>query len=146
MTVRTYRDLRVWQTGMDLVVGVYDLTRMLPKSEVYGLASQLQRAAVAVPANIAEGHTRSHLREYLQFLSIARSSLAEVATYLELIERLAYAPSEQTEPLLDLTASLNRQLLALRDSLSTRLHEDPFPYDATFPSPHTPIPRHPVTP
>jgi four helix bundle protein len=135
MTVRTYRDLRVWQTGMDLVIGVYDLTRVLPKSEVYGLASQIQRAAVSVPANIAEGHTRSHLREYLQFLSVARSSLAEVATYLELIERLAYAQSEQTQPLLDLTASLNRQLLALRDSLSARLQEDPFPHDSTIPSP-----------
>ena len=140
MTVRTYRDLRVWQTGMDLVVGVYDLTRSLPKSEIYGLSSQLQRAAVSVPANIAEGHTRNHLREYLQFLSIARSSLAEVASYLELIERLSYAPAERTQPLLDLTSSLNRQLLALRDSLSTRLQEDPFPYDSTFPSPDTPTP------
>ena len=135
MTVRTYRDLRVWQTGMDLVVGVYDLTRTLPKSETYGLSSQLQRAAVSVPANIAEGHTRSHLREYLQFLSVARSSLAEVATYLELVERLSYAETERTQSLLDLTSSLNRQLLALRDSLSTRLQEDQFPYDSTFPTP-----------
>ena len=137
MTVRTYRDLRVWQTGMDLVVGVYDLTRALPKSEIYGLSSQLQRAAVSVPANIAEGHTRNYLREYLQFLSVARSSLAEVATYLELIERLSYAPTERTLPLLDLTSSLNRQLLALRDSLSTRLQEDSVPYDPTLPSPDT---------
>jgi four helix bundle protein len=135
VTVRTYHDLRVWQSGMDLVVGVYDLTRTLPKSEIYGLSSQIQRAAVSVPANIAEGHTRSHLREYLQFLSVARSSLAEVATYLELIERLSYAETERTQPLLDLTSSLNRQLLALRDSLSTRLQEDPFPYDSTFPPP-----------
>ena len=135
MTVRMYRDLRVWQTGMDLVIGVYELTQMLPKSEIYGLSSQIQRAAVSVPANIAEGHTRSHLREYLQFLSISRSSLAEVATYLELIERLSYAPKERTQPLLDLTSSLNRQLLALRDSLSTRLQEDPLPYDPTLPSP-----------
>jgi four helix bundle protein len=122
---------------MDLVVGVYDLTRTLPKSEIYGLSSQPQRAVVAVPANIAEGHTRNHLREYLQFLSIARSSLAEVATYLELIERLSYAPPERTQPLLDLTSSVNRQLLALRDSLSTRLQEDSVPYDSTFPSPDT---------
>jgi four helix bundle protein len=131
VVVQGFRELRVWQSGMQLVVGVYELTRALPKSELYGLSSQIQRAAVSVPANIAEGHARSHLREYLQFLSIARSSLAEVATYLELIERLSYAPSGQTQPLLDLTASLNRQLLALRDSLSTRLQEDPFPYDPT---------------
>ena len=57
MAVQSFRDLRVWQSGMELVVGVYELTRTLPKSEVYGLSSQLQRAAVSVPANIAEGHT-----------------------------------------------------------------------------------------
>jgi four helix bundle protein len=133
MALQGFRELRVWQAGMDLVVGVYELTRTLPKSEVYGLSSQLQRAAVSVPANIAEGHARGHLKEYLQFLTIARASLAEVATYLELIERLSYAHPEQTQPLLDLTASLNRQLLALRDSLSTRLQEDPFPYDPISP-------------
>jgi four helix bundle protein len=118
---------------MELVVGTYELTRILPKSEVYGLSSQLQRAVVSVPANIAEGHTRRSLREYLQFLSIARSSLAEVETYLELIPRLGYTPPEQIQPLLDLAASVSRQLIALRDSLSARLHEDPFPYDPITP-------------
>ena len=129
MTVGTFRDLRVWQSGMDLVVANYDVSRLLPKSETYGISSQMQRAAVSVPANIAEGHTRRNLREYLHFLSIARSSLAEVATYVEVIERLAYAPKERTQPLLNHTESLNRQLIALRDSLSTRLQEEPFPYD-----------------
>ena len=133
VAVQSFRDLRVWQSGMDLVVDVYELTRGLPKSEYYGLASQLQRAAVSVPANIAEGHTRNHLREYLQFLSVARSSLAEVATYVELIERLDYMPPDRTQPLLDHTLSLNRQLLALRDSLSTRLQEDIVPYDPLTP-------------
>ena len=129
--VQSFRDLRVWQSGMELVVGVYKLTRALPESEVHGLSSQLQRAAVSVPANIAEGHTRRNLREYLHFLSIARSSLAEVETYLELVPLLSYAPMEQTQPLLDLSASVSRQLIALRDSLSTRLQEEPFPYDST---------------
>ena len=131
--VQSFRDLRVWQSGMELVIGVYELTRNLPKSEVYGLSSQLQRAAVSVPANIAEGHTRHNLREYLQFLSIARASLAEVETYLELIPRLGYASSEQTHPVLDLAASISRQLIALRDSLSTRLQEEHFPYDPISP-------------
>jgi four helix bundle protein len=135
MTVQTFRDLRVWQAGMDLVVGAYDLTRVLPKSETYGLASQIQRAAVSIPANIAEGHTRRNPKEYLHFLSIARSSLAEVSTYLELIERIAYAPPHKVQPLLVLATSLNRQLLALRDSLATRLQEESVSYDAADPSP-----------
>jgi four helix bundle protein len=118
---------------MELVVGVYELTRTLPKSEVYGLSSQLQRAAVSVPANIAEGHTRNSLKEYLHFLSIARSSLAEVETYLELIVRLAYSSHERTQPPLDLATSTHRQILALRNSLSTRLQEDPSPYDHCTP-------------
>jgi four helix bundle protein len=131
--MQSFRELRVWQSGMELVVGVYEMTRTLPKSEVYGLSSQLQRAAVSVPANIAEGHTRRNLREYLQFLSIARASLAEVETYLELIPRLGYAPPEQIQLLLELSASVSRQLIALRDSLSTRLQEEPLPYDPLSP-------------
>lgn len=81
MGVQGFRELRVWQAGMELVEGVYGLTRAFPKHELYGLAGQLQRAAVSVPANIAEGHTRHHLGEYLHHLSIARGSLAEVETY-----------------------------------------------------------------
>ena len=129
MGVNAFRDLRVWQSGMDLVVAIYDVTRLLPKSETYGLSSQVQRAAVSVPANIAEGHTHRHLREYLHVLSIARSSLAEVSTYVEVMERLSYAPRERTQHLLNHAESPNRQLLALRESLSTRLQEEPFPYD-----------------
>jgi four helix bundle protein len=118
---------------MDLVVRVYELSRTLPKSETYGLASQMQRAAVAVPANIAEGHSRHSLREYLQFLSIARGSLSEVQTYLELVARVGYATPDQIEPMLDLAAAVVRQLSTLRNSLSTRLQEDAFPYDITTP-------------
>ncbi len=133
MAIQSFRDLRVWQAGMDLVVGIYELTRVFPKSETYGFSSQMQRAAVSVPANIAEGQNRHHLREYLHFLSIARASLAEVETYLESIPRLGYAPHERIQPLLDLAASVNKQLIALRNSLSARLHEEPFPYEATIP-------------
>ena len=117
---------------MDLVVRVYSLTEILPKSQRFGLSSQLQRAAISIPANIAEGHTRHSLREYLHFLSIARASLAEVVTYLYVVERIAYAPPDRTQPLLDLAASLNRQLLALRDSLAARLQEESPQYDNYF--------------
>ncbi len=129
MAIEGFRDLRVWQAGMDLVVAVYELTRSLPKSETYGLASQMQRAAVSVPANIAEGHSRRNLREYLQFLSIARASLAEMETYLELVPRLGFANEVQMQPILDLATSVHKQLMALRNSLQARLQEEPMPYD-----------------
>ena len=80
--VRGFRDLRVWQAAMELVVEVYALTRGFPRSELYGLSNQMQRAAVSGPANIAEGHARHHPREYLNFLSVAEGSLAELETYL----------------------------------------------------------------
>jgi four helix bundle protein len=93
--IKSFRDLRVWQVGMKLVEQVYVLTRAFPKHELYGLASQMQRAAVSIPSNIAEGRTREHLKEYLQHLSIARSSLAELETQLEIATRLGYCRSEQ---------------------------------------------------
>jgi four helix bundle protein len=133
VTVQSFRDLRVWHATMDLMDIVYELTRTIPKSEVYGLSSQIQRAAVSVPANIAEGHTRHNLREYLHFLSIARSSLAEVETYLEAVPRLGYLPREDTVPLLERAASVNKQLIALRNSLASHLQEDSIPYDISSP-------------
>src|SRR5689334_14912319 len=102
---------------MDLMVAVYELTRTFPSYEVYGLSSQMQRASVSNPANIAEGHTRHNLREYLHFLSIARSSLVEFETYLEALPRLGYATPERTHPLLELAASIYRQLIVLLNSL-----------------------------
>ena len=126
---------------MALVVEVYGLTKVFPKSELYGLTSQMQRAAVSVPANIAEGHARQHLREYVQFLSVAEGSLAELETYLELVPLLSYAPRERTQPLLDRSASVGRQLVALRNSLTPRLKEEPILYDATSDDPDT---RHPT--
>jgi len=108
-TIRSFRDLRVWQAGMDLVEQVYLLTQAFPKHEMYGLASQMQRAAVSIPSNIAEGHTREHLKEYLQHLSIARASLAELETQLEIAARLEYCKPEQLSQLLEQLDSLNRK-------------------------------------
>ena len=86
--VRSYRDLQVWEKGMDLVVDDYRFAKSLPKSELYGLTSQMQRAAVSVPANIAEGHGREHLGEYLHHLSMANGSLMELETHCLLAVRL----------------------------------------------------------
>ena len=120
--MKSFRDLRVWQQSMKLVETIYRLTKSFPKHETYGLMSQLQRATVSVPSNIAEGHTREHLREYLHHISMAQASLAEVETELELANRLEYVtPSDMNEVLQEIN-SLGRQLYALRNSLRNTLN------------------------
>ena len=86
MTINNFRDLRVWQSGMELVVQVYRLTQSFPREEQYGLTSQMRRAAVSVPSNIAEGHARESSKEYLNHLSIVQGSLAELQTQIEIAE------------------------------------------------------------
>lgn len=117
MQIKSFRDLRVWQIGIDLVEEVYGVTEGFPKYEQYGLASQMQRASVSVPSNIAEGHTREHRKEYLHHLSMAQSSLAELETHTEIALRLKYCTEQRQRELLDLTANLGRQLYALRRAL-----------------------------
>ena len=116
--VKSYRDLRVWQASMELVERVYGVTREFPKHEVYALCSQMQRAAVSIPSNIAEGHAREHLKEYLHHLSMAQASLAELETQLEISLRLGYIRGEVFNQFFDFTQSLARQLRSLRISLS----------------------------
>jgi four helix bundle protein len=117
MTIKSYRDLEVWQKAMDLVMECYEMTKAFPKAEIFGLSSQLQRAAVSVLANIAEGHARQHTKEFLQGLSIAYASLAEVETHILIAERLKYVNSSQSMKLMDKTAELGRMLNGLRRSL-----------------------------
>lgn len=118
--VRDYRDLRVWQSAMDLCVSVYALTALLPRTEAYGLCSQMQRAAVSVPSNIAEGHQRAGTAEFLHHLSIAQGSLGEVCTQLEIAERTGHVSGEQIEPCMYEAYSVARQLSALRTSLKKK--------------------------
>ena len=117
MEIVSYRDLRVWQGAMDLVEDVYRLTKGFPQHETFGLAAHAQRAVVSIPSNIAEGHAREHRKEYLQHLSVAQGSLAEVETHLEITARLEYASRERIRPLFDRASSLGRQLHALRNAL-----------------------------
>jgi four helix bundle protein len=117
MQIRSFRDLRVWRAGIDLVPKVYELASSFPRNEVYGLASQMQRAAVSVPSNIAEGHARESTKEYLQHLSIAQASLAELETQLEIARQLDYVSEKAFADLLDNITSLGRQLFALRNAL-----------------------------
>ncbi|HEY8692428.1 MAG TPA: four helix bundle protein, partial [Chloroflexota bacterium] len=113
--VRSFRDLRVWQAGMDLVESSYRLTQGFPNSELYGLVSQIRRAAVSVPANIAEGYVRESTREYLQHLSIAQGSLGELETHFEIAARLAFLSPGDLQALLEAISSLRKQLFKLRD-------------------------------
>src|SRR4051794_24684844 len=107
--INSFRDLRVWQAGMDLVEEVYRATDAFPRTETYGLATQLQRAAVSVPSNIAEGHTRAYTKDYLHHVAIAHGSLAEVQTQIELAVRLAFMDATRGATLLEHATALSRQ-------------------------------------
>ena len=120
MSISSYRDLKVWQKALELVIGCYRLTAQFPKSETYGLSSQLQRAAVSIPANIAEGQGRESLKEYLHHLSIANGSLMELETHLLITGRLAYVTESDLAPLLAQTAEVGKMLNGLRKSLRTK--------------------------
>jgi four helix bundle protein len=88
--MRNYKKIRAWQSADELTVAVYEGTRGFPREEMYGLTSQIRRAAYSVPANIAEGSARESLKDYLYFLGIARGSLAELEYFLHLAARLGY--------------------------------------------------------
>ena len=100
MPVKSYRDLKVWQLGVELVTEVYRLTAGFPRNEAYGLSSQIQRAAVLIPSNIAEGHARNSDKEFNHFLGIALGSLAELETQLIIAERLEYIEVDRVNPVL----------------------------------------------
>ncbi len=117
MAINSYRELRVWHEGIDLVEHVYRVTQEFPKHETFGLTSQMQRAAISVPANIAEGNTREHRKEYLHHVSLAQASLAELETHLEIAARLGYGSSERIKRLMEKAVALGKQLYALRNAL-----------------------------
>jgi four helix bundle protein len=117
---------------MDFVESIYQLTRQFPTQEMYGLTSQLRRAAISVPSNIAEGHTRESTKEYLHHLSMAQASLAEVQTQIEIASRLRYATEQQIGRLIEQCVARSRQLFALRNSLLKSQ-----PYQPLTPFPQT---------
>lgn len=120
MTIKSYRDLKVWNKAMDLVLESYRLASLLPRIETYGLASQIQRAAVSVPANIAEGHGREHLGDYLHHLSVANGSLMELETHFLIASRLSYLKADDVAVFLSHTGELGRMLAGLIRSLKSK--------------------------
>jgi len=118
MTVKSYKDLIVWQKAMDLVEMVYQATKEFPREELYGLTNQLCRAAVSIPSNIAEGHARRSTAEFRNFLSIARGSLAEVETQLLIAQRLGYINTQRVESILSIQVEVNKMTNALIGKLA----------------------------
>jgi four helix bundle protein len=113
MSINSYRDLQVWQEGMDLAVDAYTLTQGFPKHEAFGMTSQIRRAATSIPANIAEGYSRDSRGEYLQFLRIAQGSLKELETHLLLAERVELCLQPAIQPLLVRSDRLGKRLHTL---------------------------------
>ena len=116
----SFRDLLVWQLGMDLVVSVYRVTDQFPATERYGLSSQLRRAAVAIPSNIAEGHARRSDGAYLNHIRVALGSQAELGTQIEAAARLGFMESARAASLLSDVDRVRQLLHGLRRSLETR--------------------------
>jgi len=125
MGLKTYRDLVVWQKAVELVVVVYRLGKRLPSAERFGLVSQMQRASVSVPANIAEGHWRTHRGDYLRHLSIARGSLAELETHLTIAVRLDYLDRDEVMEAWDYCQEVGKMLNKLIRSLEKTRFPDP---------------------
>ena len=121
MGVKSFQDLEVWNLAMELAVHCYKVTKIFPSNELFGLTSQIRRAATSVPANIAEGQSRNSTKEFLNFLGIARGSLSELETHLILSHRVGLLADQALK---DLTLQLNsvgRMVSALRNSLKKRL-------------------------
>ena len=118
--IRSYRDLDVWQRGIDVVVACYKLTKRFPKDELYGLVSQIRRSAVSIPANIAEGSGRDHTGDYVRHLSFAMGSLAELETHIVIARRLQYLSGAKSQVLLRSTDELGRMLRGLTKKLKAK--------------------------
>jgi four helix bundle protein len=111
--MKSHKDLEVWKKSIDLVEAVYKLTEIFPKSEQFSLSVQMQRSAISVPSNIAEGSGRMSRGDYIRFLYIARGSLLELDTQIEIANRLGYISNERSERI----CSLSERVLKMLDGL-----------------------------
>src|SRR5271157_5679304 len=115
--IRSYRDLRVWQEGMSLAEACYLVTKCFPRDELFGMTSQIRRAASSVPANIAEGYGRNSKGDYIQFLGISQGSLKELETHLALSTRVGLVAESETKSILEKCDRLGKMLHRLIRSL-----------------------------
>ena len=130
--IRNFRDLQVWQLSKRLVTDIYQHTAQFPTKETYGLAQQLQRAAVSVPSNIAERHARGSRKEYTQFLVIARGSLAEIETQLELAVDLGYLRLDALAETFMRIEQLNKMIRTLIQALKKPNPQSPIPNSQSY--------------
>jgi four helix bundle protein len=119
-SINSYRDLRVWQDAMTLAESCYRLTRQFPRDELFGLTSQIRRAAASVPANVAEGHGRESTGNFVQHLRVSQGSLKELETHLLLAARVDILPASDLEVVLGQCESLGKMLRALIRSLQDK--------------------------
>src|SRR5689334_19802516 len=121
MPAFTFRNLIVWQQGMALVEDCYRVTARFPQSELYGLTSQVRRAAVSIPANVAEGHSRRETKPYRHYVSLAIGSHGELETYFELSTRLGFLTQADKNRLMSQCDSIGRLLSGLHRSLKQKI-------------------------
>jgi four helix bundle protein len=119
-TIKSYRDLRVWQDALTLAASCYRLTHNFPKEEMFGLTSQIRRSVASIPANIAEGHGRESTRTFIQYLRIAQGSLKELETHLMLAERIGLSDGAAIEPYMAQCESIGKMIRSLIRSLQQR--------------------------
>ncbi|MHC4476337.1 MAG: four helix bundle protein [Planctomycetota bacterium] len=111
--IKTYRDLKIWKAGIELVKDIYKLTEKFPKLEMYGLSAQMRRAAISIPSNVAEGFRRLHNREYKQFLYISLGSCAELETQATITKELEYIQENKEGLLLEKLDHICRMISSL---------------------------------
>lgn len=118
MSLQSFKDLKVWEISIDFVTKIYKITSAFPASENYGLASQIRRAAVSIPSNIAEGSGRKNSKEFIQFLYVANGSLSEVETQLEIAFRLGYMKEQY--PLSDNIKLIRKMIVGLINAIKEK--------------------------
>ncbi len=121
MAWTNYTELVVWQKAMDLTDEIYSLTKLLPSEELYGLSSQMRRAVVSIPSNIAEGHARMKEKDFRHYLLIAKGSNAEIETQLRICVRQQYYHNKQVEKALALCDEISRMLTSMITGLEKKL-------------------------
>ncbi len=119
MKIRSYKDLNIWKRSIGLVKDLYEITSLFPKEESYVLTSQIRRSAISIPSNIAEGFTRSHNKEYRQFLYIALGSCAELETQIMIANNLKYLEDNQLSVIIDELEIICKMIMNLIKKLNT---------------------------